>query len=598
MAAYIDLVEKLTEKDKKTLTTYITKYGCMGSEFVGIEKWLQNWSHANQKLYKMLGNQLIYEIPFTYEKPEKEVEREIDRLYYEENNFRSNYVRFFRENEAITDEDQWKFTRLSNVNWIAQNKVPFTIKYRKPEAKKMLQIQEGAKWFRAMGQIIEYFKDDWDWDKKEFEELRKKHAIIFSEKIIKGSLCLSIHPLDYITMSDNSLNWTSCMNWAKDGGCYHAGTIEMMNSNNVICTYLKDKSPYVFDENNEYGVWNNKRWRQLIYATKDIIMTGKPYPYVSFDLRVKTLEVTKDLAKENLNWTYKFGPERYNDMVHIGNLSKMDQQRGWMRAKSYKKHNIIWDTKGMYNDMLNDPSTNYQCYRNAVDHTKIISVSGKCNCLSCNQPLLEENWDNEYEYNDRYSNTSEVICKDCMDTKFKCNYCHEGHEVGDPLVNSDLNGRICPECLNNFVRRCPCCGKLTYIDSSLSHMYYNPYVYESLMQGEKNRQKLSKFLHENGSRTINIYVLNDPAYSNEELDNDLRDKIDLHLLGLYCCNGCRHQLWNEIYHDPSSVEIEFDRMWFGHAKYTFVDPAKAEKYLWRNLEKATLEDFQTERVLY
>jgi len=596
MAAYIDLVEKLTEEDKATLTKYITKYGCMESEFVGIENWLQNWSHANQKLYKLLGNQFIYEIPFTYEKPEKEVEREIDRLYYEENNFRSNFVRFFRENENITDEDQWKFVRLSNVNWLAQNKVPFTIKYRKPEAKKMLQIQEGAKWFRAVGQIIEYFKDDWDWDKKEFEELRKKHAIIFSEKIIKGSLCLSIHPLDYITMSDNSLNWSSCMNWAKEGGCYHAGTIEMMNSNNVICTYLKDRSPYVFDDS-ENGIWNNKRWRQLVYATKDIIMTGKPYPYVSSDLRSKTLELVKDLAKENLGWDYKFGPERYNDMVHVNRLSRMDQQREWMRAKSHKKHNIIWDTKGMYNDMLNDSSTNYQCYRNAVDHTKIISVSGKCNCLSCNQPLLEENWECD-EYNDRYHNTSDVICPDCMKEKFKCYYCHDHHEIGDPLITSSLNGRICPDCLNNYVRRCPCCGKLAYIESGIGHVYYNPYIYEYLMQGEANRQKIAKRLHENGSRIINLYDLNRNDYTPSEIVNLLKDKDEIWLLGTFCCKNCKMRLLDEITSDPNNIEIEFDRMWFGHARYIFVEPKKAEKLLWRSLQKATLEDFQTERVLY
>jgi hypothetical protein len=185
-----------------------------------------------------------------------------------------------------------------------------------------------------------------------------------------------------------------------------------------------------------------------------------------------------------------------------------------------------------------------------------------------------------------------------MEAKFKCHYCQEYRPLGESLITSELNGRICSDCLNNYIKRCPCCGKLAYIDSGLRHIYYNPYIYEYLMQGEKNKQKLIKHFQEYGSRCINLYTLNDANYNDEKLDNDLKDKNDIYLLELHCCKNCEHQIMEDIKYDPSSIEIEFDRMWFGCVRYTFVDPSKAEKYLWRNLEKATLEDFQTERVLH
>ena len=600
MSKYINLIDKLTEKDKATITAYINKYGCVEKKFIGIEKWLENWSHSNQKLYKMLGNQFIYEIPFVYEKPEKEVERELDHLYYDENNFRSNYVRFFRESEFITDDDQWKFIKLSNINWIAQNKVPFTIKYRKPNAKKMLQIQEGARWFRAVGQIIEYFKDDWDWDKKEFEELRKQHAIIFSEKTVKGSLCLSIHPLDFMTMSDNSLNWSSCMSWSKDG-CYHVGTVEMMNSNNLICAYLKDKKPYIFDEDKTnletgelIGVWNNKKWRSLVYVTKDIIMTGKPYPYISFELRDKALEIAKELAEKNLKWTYQYGPEIYNDMIHIETNSQMKKQREWMRAKSYTKQNIIWDTKGMYNDMLNDHYTAYMCYRNKVDHTKIISVSGKCTCLSCGGEVLEparKTWD----YNDRYLHTGSVICDACEEEKFRCYYCKTIHPTENFIENS-INGRICNSCFNDYLRICPCCGRPAYIDESLGRYFYNPYIYNKMFS-KQEKEEIEEKISTYNYKIYDYYDDKLKNYNSAEMDKLFKKENEITLLRIYCCTECSNKIRSMFKKEENSHLLEIKQFWNRPDNWYIVKPKLALPYIWPNLQKVSLEDYRTRKVV-
>ena len=64
----INLIDKISEHDKKVLNAYINSYGCQLKDFIGIDAWLQNWSHSNQKLYHLLGDSFIKEFPFKYKK--------------------------------------------------------------------------------------------------------------------------------------------------------------------------------------------------------------------------------------------------------------------------------------------------------------------------------------------------------------------------------------------------------------------------------------------------------------------------------------------------------------------------------------------------
>ena len=78
----------------------------------------------------------------------------------------------------------------------------------------------------------------------------------------------------------------------------------------------------------------------------------------------------RNLAKENLNWTYEFGPELYLDMKNIDCKARIDNNREWISLGLAYKKNILFDTNGMYNDMLNDNRTSYWCIRNKVKKMK------------------------------------------------------------------------------------------------------------------------------------------------------------------------------------------------------------------------------------
>lgn len=459
----LNLFDYLSEEDNKKIESYIQKYG-VEDDYIGNEAYLKYWAESNKKLFHLLGGNLIYKVPFCYDK-----NREI--LSMELKSFRNRYINFldkftthifdfFRKHNYEHEVDQIKFDiiDIASTDNLVSDRIYYGIKFKKDNDAKVLQLQKGMKPMRAMQKAIKYFEfNDLE---EEFEKFRIDHSLIYNEKHIKGNLCFSIHPLDFMTMSDNANDWSSCMSWIT-GGCYRIGTVEMMNSNNVICVYIESEH-----EKLTFGnyTWNSKKWRQLFYCTKEIIVSGKSYPYANETFTKGALEELRKLAKVNWNHTYSFGIEKYKDMIHINTMQRMDNNKIWARGRGNTKHNIIFDSKGMYNDMFNDSNRDYWCVRNKVKRNTVISYSGKTKCLCCNSHVLDERWDwDEYDlgYNDRYEHTNRLICPSCYDDRY-CESC--GNEDGYYKVY-EINGRrLCSDCVQDYIKVCPDCGEPFSID--------------------------------------------------------------------------------------------------------------------------------------
>lgn len=469
----LNLFDYLTELDNKRIENYIHLYG-IEDDYIGNKAYLKYWAENNKKLFHLLGGKLIHKIPFKCEKPKEAIEKELAALYesYDEKLFYPIYNTLKDMEKNTSSEDAIHFIIFCQEifwmrakNYLIKDAIIDGIKYKNPEKKNVIQLPAKMKPVRAMQKIINYL-DELQEYKDKFEEFRIAHSVIFNEKELKGNLCFSIHPLDFMTMSDNDSGWSSCMSWKGDG-CYHVGTVEMMNSNNVICCYLENSKPFLFDNAKENKrkddefIWNNKKWRQLMYINKDIIMCGKAYPYNNDVLALAALEEVKKLAAA-INWTYTFGPEKYQDMKHIDTLYKMERNREWLWSGNTTKHNIIFDTNGMYNDMFADNSRPYWCYRNKVKKMKYISVSGKAPCLCCGDPVLEEadpyEYDeyDEYGYHDRYVNAGRVICPRCISNRYCEICCNESGYSATIEINGEF---YCKSCVKEYFRKCPDCGK-------------------------------------------------------------------------------------------------------------------------------------------
>lgn len=460
----LDLFALLPEKDKELMEKYINLYGVGKEDFIGLKEYLKYWAESKKKLYKLFGDKFQVEIPYSYEKTNRELNEDGDKL--RRTTFHKEFSSFLLDNFNSDD----RFNIMAHLHCadllLCDNKVTKLIEFESPKTGKKVKITAGTKAMRAYAKFAEHFNEVKEIYDEYFEEFRLVHSMILNDKIIHGTLVLSIHPFDFITMSDNGSNWSSCMNWT-DNGCYHIGTIEMMNSNNVICAYLKGSEDWCFDlsskkEKDKTLMWNNKKWRQLFYVTKDIIVSGKAYPYPKKETSIACLDKIKQLAEENVNWNYTYGPELYKDMIHISSIEAMNRNKAWLANGESTKHNIIFDTKGMYNDMLNDSSTNYWCYRNKVPKMKIISYSGKAPCACCGNDALELSsyWE---DYNDRYDDPERIVCSHCHDDGI----CEECYSFKGKNTLIKVNGkRVCKTCYNTVARLCPCCNEIFIVSTN------------------------------------------------------------------------------------------------------------------------------------
>ena len=529
-----DLFNLIPADEKAAIHNYINEWAVEIENYVGDNEYFKYYNKNKPKLYRLLGQKFIHKIPFTYVKPEPILSEEL-------RNFRWSNLVIKLESDIFAHKPESVPTRVFQtmcddlflLNNIIDNRVYGSIKYVWKEKKTKpatLQIQKGMKIMKAIQTFIQYFEIEEVYDL--FEEVRLAHSLILNDKKITGTLCFSIHPLDFMTMSDNDSGWSSCMSW-KGPGCYSAGTIEMMNSNNVICCYLEnEKKSFNFStswngklihEGEEGYNWNNKKWRSLVYITKDIIVTGKQYPYQIDDFAAAILNEVRRLAKENLGWRYSFGPELYQDMKHINTYDKIERNRNWIFNGNTTKHNIIFDTKLMYNDMFNDSKTKYWCVRNKVKKNKIISYSGKAPCICCGDSMVMQNDEDFYEpdygsYNHRFEITGGTLCNYCQIDRI-CDGCDE------PIYGKKFNfndKQYCYHCYRNNIVVCPCCGQL----------------FNRGRECETVIARLDPEIYSDHVRELNY------ARSWSDIDNSIKNNEDpdsCKLIYLYMCNDCLHE---------------------------------------------------------
>ena len=460
------LLNALSQEDKDKITRYVSYYGGANGEFIGVDAWLEEWAKANKKLYKLLGNQLMVKIPYSYKKNEDIIKDELANLFQSdlgvslEGEFYQGVLAL--QHLSIISPKQGSILRSMFYPRIyCSDKIDFdlNIKYEN----KSLRLSSGMKLIRALGKTIEWFRKVKNEQTfcSSFETFRVAHSRIYNGEVTTSNFVISIHPMDYLTMSDNNCNWSSCMNWLHSG-CYHVGTVEMMNSNVALCCYLESKTVNftyeVFDDKKD--TWNSKKWRQLFYINKDIILAGKPYPMVNSDLTKEILAAIKDLANKNMNWKYSYGPELYYDMLSVNSMRGMDRAREMLPMSASK--NIFIDTNAMYNDLLNDNDTNYWCYRNKPKKSYILKVSGKAPCVACGKSVIGYK-DIYGDYNDRYQ-SEKTVCEDCF-SEIKCYECsNDEGMIGKKRIWNIIDKygsryKLCSDHIKTVISLCPCCKK-------------------------------------------------------------------------------------------------------------------------------------------
>lgn len=266
-----------------------------------------------------------------------------------------------------------------------------------------------------------------DFSEEVFERFRIAHSQILNSTKVYGTLCLSIDPLDYITMSDNNNRWSSCMSWANHDGEYHGGTVEMMNSPCVLLAYIKSDEDY-YPCGSEYP-FSNKKWRQLIIADKDIILGNRHYPFNCEEAETEALRWVKEIMETTMGCSF------------------LDELAPFHNNSSKNPNDVYLDicTDVMYNDVY-DTRMGYLTAK-PIDYRIELDISGQRNCMCCGRPI------------DLDAPPEWVTCIHCNDAVI-CENCGAYVIRDDEYFSNSLGQCFCRDCVDNAeVTFCSCCDE-------------------------------------------------------------------------------------------------------------------------------------------
>ena len=442
----------LTKLDKTKIDSYRDAYASAPhrEKRVDIKTILSHWNEAKSKyLESLFGDKLIITKDIEFKEDTDELYHKMeDVIYHDTRAYRFMQAIFnpYREkamNCEWNDPDyiQYRFVMdLFSTQCLINNVVDKQSYFSTSNVFELIikdsivKIQKGMKPIRIISKIANAYNIGIVPDEdgiSDLEHFRRKHSLAINQKMLKGELCLSIHPLDYMTMSDNDAGWDSCMSWENDGE-YKQGTVEMMNSPCVIVAYLssgpEDYSWYSSNYDNEICCWNSKKWRSLFIVDKDFIINVRSYPYNNANL-VK--EAIRELAK--LSGWGTVEPEKYmylEDYENHRRIHKPVEINGRQIA-------IDFCTQAMYNDF----GANHYIALNPNSTEDIIerryNYSGDSMCMWCG--------DTNKEFIGVSQGETYLICSNCY-PHWYCESCNDHYEDGEEYYITGEGYRICHWC--------------------------------------------------------------------------------------------------------------------------------------------------------
>lgn len=259
---------------------------------------------------------------------------------------------------------------------------------------------------------LKYFIDD----KEALNDIQSLASNYIQENKVEGYLCLSIHPLDYLSSSETNFKWRSCH--ALDGE-YRAGNLSYMADSSTIVCYLKSEEDTVLPRFPESVKWNNKKWRCLLHFNKDLtaVFAGRQYPFYSVNAldkirNILICELKHSFLPENFSHWYNeyLDPQifKYANCYEneIGSCV-LNGKYFVCNHRIYDLWSIIKDGKDSlhYNDLLystvyKNPYFMFKKYQTDRDMKKFY-IGEAVSCIKCGNHLIEKHQDS-------------MLCEDCI----------------------------------------------------------------------------------------------------------------------------------------------------------------------------------------
>ena len=308
--------------------------------------------------------------------------------------------------------------------------------------------------------------------------LQDEASMVIQKNKLEGTLCFSVHPLDFLSSSENTYNWRSCHSL---DGEYRAGNLSyMVDSSTVIC-YIKSDEDVKLPNFPEHVKWNNKKWRMLLFSnpTCTLLFAGRQYPFSSME----ALEIVKEKYLTSLIYrgyneeiamrSVKAWSAWHNDFAtpQISYANGEDCEDHYVTPYRYyfinngiyDRRKIIKDVKGSlhFNDLLRSSVYEpYFCFlKTPYDEGMKIKIGGPVKCLCCGEENICTN--------------DTMMCEECElkygesedDMFCYCELCGTRILSEDSLWCHDI-GPVCQYCADEYCVTCAECGDRIHIESA------------------------------------------------------------------------------------------------------------------------------------
>lgn len=182
---------------------------------MNIDELMNDWLRAKYRFIEKLNGKLIYEVeePVAFHLNDDSKAQRLHEF--------ADYVYIHYNNQFLS-----AFLYDLNVEDFYNNKTSKDYQFPYSCVPKNTKVIKAFKYFIR--------------DEELLKRIQYQASQIIQENCIHGKLCLSVHPLDFLSASENTHNWRSCH--ALDGE-YRSGNLNyLMDSATVIC-YLKSAEP-------------------------------------------------------------------------------------------------------------------------------------------------------------------------------------------------------------------------------------------------------------------------------------------------------------------------------------------------------------------
>ena len=324
------------------------------------------------------------------------------------------------------------------------------------------KISKGSKVIKSFKYFIE--------DEKLLHDLQDKASIIIQENKVSGYLTFSIHPLDFLSSSENTYNWRSCH--ALDGE-YRAGNLSYMCDPNTMIVYLAPEEKAHLPHFPVSVPWNNKKWRVLLHFSDNLqaCFAGRQYPFFSpgalgaiyevfYEHLVPTYNEWFTGAQKKEQWSGWLNDYITSFEYSTGDSTEIKDGYCVIGGHIYDIYSIVKDAEGSkhFNDVIHSSCYNNPYYMfQSKWHSKSLSftIGSAVKCVKCGENFIDGDDSMmchrcECEFGDSDSDSYRTC--DCCGTRF---WYEDGQWVGE-------DDFLCPSCVEKETFSCEACRIRTY----------------------------------------------------------------------------------------------------------------------------------------